>query len=283
MNIIRIKTTALLLAAFAAFATAQAGTIHVAPGGTGAGASWSAPLGDIQAAVDAAVTNDTILLAGGTFAVSNAIVVNKNVFIRGGYDPATGLPGATPTVVTRAGDATAGLVIVTGVSGGELRDVTLSGGVLYPDADHAYGAGIQISGSTGFVLVGCTISGNKAQSVVNKTARGGGVAIVNASSASLTDCSILDNEAENVGKSGNDACGAGLYVAAGCSVVLTNGVIARNNVVFGQNAQRGAGVYTEGRKAPCRSSTALSTTTSVAAPRTMSRAMASAPTTAGRP
>ncbi len=53
MNTIRVKTTALLLAAFAAFATAQAGTIHVAPGGTGAGASWSDPLGDVQAAVDA--------------------------------------------------------------------------------------------------------------------------------------------------------------------------------------------------------------------------------------
>ena len=36
MNIIRIKTSALLLAVFAVFATAQAGTIHVAPGGTGA-------------------------------------------------------------------------------------------------------------------------------------------------------------------------------------------------------------------------------------------------------
>ena len=246
MNIIRIKTSALLLAVFAVFATAQAGTIHVAPGGTGAGTSWSDPLGDIQAAVDAAAPGDTILLAGGTYAVSSPVAIGKTVFIRGGYDPATGLPGATPTVVTRAGGATTRLVSVSGVSGGELRDVTLSGGVLYPVADHAYGAGIQISGSTGYALVNCTVSGNKAQSVVNKTARGGGVAIVNASSASLTDCSILDNEAENVGKSGNDACGAGLYVAAGCSAAVTNGVVARNNVVFGQNSQRGAGVYTEG-------------------------------------
>ena len=62
----------------------------------------------------------------------------------------------------------------------------------------------------------------------------------------MTDCSIFDNEVENVGKGGNYACGAGLYVAAGCSAAVTNGVIARNNVVFGQNGQRGAGVYTEG-------------------------------------
>ena len=37
MNIIRIKTSALLLAVFAVFATAQAGTIHVAPGSPVAG------------------------------------------------------------------------------------------------------------------------------------------------------------------------------------------------------------------------------------------------------
>lgn len=53
MNIIRIKTSALLLAVFAVFATAQAGTIHVVPGGTGAGTSWSDALGDVQAAVNA--------------------------------------------------------------------------------------------------------------------------------------------------------------------------------------------------------------------------------------
>ena len=53
MNFSRVKTFPLLLAALAAFATAQAGTIHVAPGGTGAGTSWSDPLGDIQAAVNA--------------------------------------------------------------------------------------------------------------------------------------------------------------------------------------------------------------------------------------
>ena len=57
MNTIRVKTTALLLAAFAVFATAHAGTIHVAPGGTGSGTSWSDPLGDIQAAVDAGGAN----------------------------------------------------------------------------------------------------------------------------------------------------------------------------------------------------------------------------------
>ena len=104
MNIIRIKTSALLLAVFAVFATAQAGTIHVAPGG------------DIQAAVDAAASGDTILLAGGTYAVSSPVAIGKTVFIRGGYDPATGLPGATPTVVTRADDATTGLVSVSGGS-----------------------------------------------------------------------------------------------------------------------------------------------------------------------
>ncbi|MDY3228587.1 MAG: DUF1565 domain-containing protein, partial [Kiritimatiellia bacterium] len=246
MNIFRFKSVAILLMTIAVFTTAKAGTLYVASGGAGTGTSWSDPLGDIQSAVDTAVTDDTILLAGGTYAVSNPITIGKTVFIRGGYNPATGLPGATPTVVTRAGDATDGLVSVSGVSGGELRDVTLSGGVLYPVADHAYGAGIQISGSTGYALVNCTVSGNKAQSVANKNARGGGVAIVNDSSASLTDCSIFDNEAENVGKNGNDACGAGLYVAAGCSAAVTNGVIARNHVVFGHNSQRGAGVYTEG-------------------------------------
>ena len=247
MNISRVKTFPLLLAALAAFATARASTIlHVAPGGTGAGTSWSDALGDVQAAVDAAAPDDTIQLAGGTYAVSSPVAIGKTVFICGGYDPATGLPGAKPTVVTRAGDATTRLVSVSGVSGGELRDVTLSGGVLYPVADHAYGAGIRISGSTGYALVNCTVSGNKAQSAANKNACGGGVAVVNASSASLTDCSIFDNEVENVGKGGNYACGAGLYVAAGCSAAVTNGVIARNNVVFGQNSQRGAGVYTEG-------------------------------------
>ena len=53
MKISRIKTSALLLAVFAVFATAQAGTIHVAPGGTGLGTSWSDALGDVQAAVNA--------------------------------------------------------------------------------------------------------------------------------------------------------------------------------------------------------------------------------------
>src|SRR5574344_540398 len=213
------------------------------------GKTWATALTSIQAGLDLVSANGTIRVAGGqTFETAAALswAPFNGVTLRGGYDPDTGQPGAAATVITRSGAATAGLLVVTGVSGGELRDVTLSGGVLYPAADHAYGAGIQISGSTGYALVNCTISGNKAQSVVNKTARGGGIALVTASSASLTDCSIFDNEAENVGKSGNDACGAGLYVAAGCSAAVTNGVVARNNVVFGQNAQRGAGVYTEG-------------------------------------
>ena len=97
MNISRVKTFPLLLAALAAFATARASTIHVAPGGTGAGTSWSDALGDVQAAVDAAAPGATIPLAGGTYAVSSPVAIGKTVFICGGYDKATGQPGATST------------------------------------------------------------------------------------------------------------------------------------------------------------------------------------------
>ena len=49
------------------FHSATSKTIYVSPSGTGTGVSWSAAMGDVQAAIDAAVSGDQVWVMAGTY------------------------------------------------------------------------------------------------------------------------------------------------------------------------------------------------------------------------
>lgn len=59
--------------------------IYVAPGGTGDGSSWASPMGNIQAAVNAADESTQVWLLGGEYTVTAAITAKAGVAVFGGF------------------------------------------------------------------------------------------------------------------------------------------------------------------------------------------------------
>ena len=84
------KLTASLLALFAA-GVASAATIYVDSAMTddsGSGADWATAKKSIQAGIDIAETNDTVLIAAGTYKITSSLTIDNHIELRG----ATGNP-----------------------------------------------------------------------------------------------------------------------------------------------------------------------------------------------
>jgi len=215
------------------------------------GSKWSWAYTNIQEALNAAGRDDTIYVAGQTFAVTNLItwVAKTNVTIQGGYAATNDAdtPGPYdaqrwPTVITRTPAYSNRLMVVTNVFTGTLERVTLSGGYQTGGVT-LYGGGLYIVGATGWVLSACVISSNAmVGSSVN--VYGGGL-YAKSSVVIVSNCVVRGNNPDS-SQNYVYSWGGGIYVDGG-RMTLVNSTIA-NNRTTGSNAdlRYGGGLYNNG-------------------------------------
>jgi len=245
---------------FCAIANAQT-TYYVNASQTdnsGNGLSWATAKRDLQNAIDLTVENDEIRVAQGIYYPTespdgtntdirdSAFHIDKDITIKGGYDPDTGIQDIRQKSVL-SGDI----------------------GILDDDSDNAYHV-LVVVGTTmgalieGFVLQDGNANGNGNISFASynfvRRSYGGGLFMANAS-PTLNQLLIEDNIASDANATIGGS-GAGIY-ATNTSFILTNSVLSENvsstqggglwissatpeltNVVFYQNdAERGGGMY----------------------------------------
>jgi len=249
-----VYNSAFLLALFcAAFAPAYGDTYHVdVRNETGtANGSPAHPFTDIQSALDAAHSGDSVLVAQGKYA-GNITVNNKQVVLRGGYaggssdqynsgssgDFSEQLPKTYVTEIAGESDAPALLLIYDQTSGTEISGLTVSGGSCGVVFDHDYtwprlenitlsdmviqGNGTQDQYTTGGGMF-VTGSGHSIRnSAIRDNESGFGAGIyLNADNVTIQDCHIADNQ-------GHGDHGAGIY--QGGSAVIERCIISGNRV-----------------------------------------------------
>lgn len=177
--------------------------------------NWVDAATNVQAAIDAANDNDTVIITNGVYVISSAIVVSKDVSLRSanGAEACTirAIPFACRCVIVSSSNAVLqGLTLTGGFTtdfgggllsdGGTIRDCTIvsneslfAGGGAYcrgstvsgcsVDANEAgnHGGGVCIQGG---VLEGSAVSGNYAWSF------GGGVIVI---SGTVRNCQVFEN------------------------------------------------------------------------------------------
>ncbi len=228
--------------------------------------TWSTAYTNIQDALDAAVSGDTIYVAGQTFALTNQLFWDgkNNIILTGGYaatndldQPGPSSPALWPTVITRAGGSVCGLLMITNVTGGTLSRVTLSGGYNYASntVGDSYGGGLAIWNSTNLTVSSCTVSNNTVyrfdvyDSLFNN-AYGGGISMKN-SGVTISNCLVKGNLVVTTGGGGNNrtkSYGGGI-AGPGSSVTMVDCVIANNVCTHEFDAvspSYGGGYYTDG-------------------------------------
>lgn len=129
----------------------------------------------IQSALDAARTDDTVLVQPGTYA--EALTISERVTL-------TTTAGPFATAVDASGTGTRALTVL--VAGVLVQDLTLRGGMAGPGSSN--GGGVFISADGNVTIRRCVIEGNVA------TNRGGGV-YTDEGKVFLEECVIRDNQA----------------------------------------------------------------------------------------
>jgi predicted phosphodiesterase len=224
-------TCALLCAA----AAACADTLYVATNSAsdGPGTAWSNAFHEIQDAVDAAASNDTVLVTNGVYdtggvvlhgqGFTNRVVINKNITV-------TSVNGATNTSILGASDGGNGPAAARCVyiSDGLLTGFSIANGHTQTTGDwgnYQRGGGVYLDG--GGIVSNCVISGCSA------AITGGGVDFDYG--GTVVDCVIEDNAASH----NSDHGGGGVHLHDGA---LLDRCVVRNNSAPGHGAD-GGGLY----------------------------------------
>ena len=192
--------------------------------------AWAAHT--IQAAIGAAVSGDSILVAAATYA--SAIVVNKPVFLLGGWDAgfASRDPRTNVTTIQANGSVVSFMSISSGSPG--IDGFTITGGtgteLFLPDLG-IYGGGILVNGTPAAiknnVITGCGYTG------VSGFSGGGGIACWNGS-VTISGNVISDCVAQS---------GGGIYLYQATAAITDNAISgAQPNAEF-TGAKYGGGIY----------------------------------------
>lgn len=228
--------------------SARAANWYVSAGGDGtAGTSWASAFTNVQAAINAAVSNDTICLAGQTFRLTNQIDwTTSGITIRGGYEaaetdpaklPGTNNPALWPTVIARLSGITR-LIYINGANKSTLEHVSVTGG----NADT--GNGLRINNSLNVRLSGCSVT-NNVSTGSGTAGRGGGIYAF-ASGLTLTNCVVIGNRVSLSTSSSSSVYGGGIYSEGG-SLTLYDSKILNNDATCWFNYRGdGGGVYCSG-------------------------------------
>lgn len=237
---------------------ADSGVVYVAPDG-GCDAGITPCFGSIQAAVDAANSGDTILVATGTYTdvqtlmgTKQMALIDKSVTVRGGYSPSFNEPSSPtlyPTtldankmgrvfVLTGTVDVTLDGLNITGgdsfygqagvgpPSGGGIKGdnvtLTLSNSWVYGNGFGAHGGGLYMT-SSNLRMYDNTITNNSVAGAGGGLSLSGGTAIL--------DRNVIRN---------NSAIGSGGGLGLSGIVTMTNNIIADNRTQnFGSGVSSG--------------------------------------------
>jgi hypothetical protein len=186
------------LAGGIAFA-ASADIITVCPDG-------SCDFTDPVAAVNAAITGDTIEISAGTYPLGETIIMyGKNLAIRGAVDAA-----GRPTTVLDGQGARSVLLAVSVTTQSRFENLAIANG------RSDYGGGVFLSGANP-VFENCRFSNNVA------VWQGGAMFLSNVSRPTLINCEISGNSVSNAqgqpgGSSGAVSIGNGSLTLVGCTV-----------------------------------------------------------------
>lgn len=186
----------------------------------------------IQAGLNAATVNDTILVQPGTY--------NENLI----WPNTAGLKllsagDTTNTIVDGGSTGRCLLIAVSTTSNTIIKGFRFTNGVS-TDWSGGTGAGIKIDNGASPTIDSCMVdncSGN------GNRCYGAGVSIDGGSSI-ITNSSILNNNAISSG--GNYDYGGGMYITGSANVNIINSDISFNNIPTGTSRSYGGGIYTTG-------------------------------------
>ena len=155
--------------------------LYVSPTGSETGGTtWSTAYKNLQNALQAAASGDTIHMAGGTYSLTNQITWTSSqsgVTVRGGYEAAGDevLPGDNdptqwPTIVTTAGTIKHRLFMLSGVQDVSIENITFTGARNEKAAGaDARGAALAIESSSNIRVSNCVISNKAAETTGGST------------------------------------------------------------------------------------------------------------------
>jgi len=211
--------------------TARAG-IYVSTGGDGTtGADWDHAYTNIQQALNVAVSNDIIYVAGKTYVRTNQLVWTQSyVRILGGYAATNAAEKPGPfnrtlwsTVITRNAAYNTRLLYVSGVKNGEIARITFTGG--YPSAptDVSGGGAMVVTGAVNLLMRDCILTNNYIYGSYPNNCYGGALHVLN-SSGMISNTVFGANEAHAQVGTGY---GGGLNISGG-AVHLRDIVVLAN-------------------------------------------------------
>ena len=232
----------LIISAFLINFTAQnilADTHYVSPSGGNVSpyTSWETAATDIQAAVDAASTGDSVLITNGTYFPGSQVSITKSITVES-------VNGADDTIIN--GSHVHRCVYMTA---GVLDGFTVSNGYANGSSEEdKCGGGVYCDG--GGTVQNCIISGNSIPDEI-LTIGGGGVFLNGGGTVQY--CTISGNSALVMGHAGGVECYGGGTVHhciisensanMGGGVKCSGGGTVRNSTINGNSAPYGAGVY----------------------------------------
>ena len=232
---------------------------YVKTGGSGDGGSWATAMGDVQAAIDAASSGDSVWIATGTYypnavrELEGAELFGYSFELKDGVSLYGGFKGnetslserrkrknggdawdfSYPTVLSQS-EGNVGGVVRSGetplTAQVVLDGLVIQNGQAVGSGVDGMGGGVQAMGL--ITIRNCLISGNLARD-------GGGLAI--GGGATVESCGIFDNELIEEGWGGK---GGGLFLFGDGNLVI--GSVFSGNGCVENGVQNGGGVYATG-------------------------------------
>lgn len=200
------------------------------------------PTDDLQAAIDAAASGDTLRLCPGTFRITTLLEIEKDLTLTGAGDGQTILDGEKSVPVLLIGGnrtvTVEKLTITRGFASGEGRGggIVNSGHVTlqrmtvsHCEADK--GGGISL-------FAGATLTMNVASVVERNTARSDGGGIINDGTITMNEGSFVQNNTSNTMVSGG---GGGIMSQVGKLTMNAGSFVVENTVTAGNGD--GGGVF----------------------------------------
>ena len=194
-----MKRTAAIFIFLLCAAHAQARTLYVSLTGshdtnTPAFSTWATAATNIQAAIDAAVAGDKIILAHGTYVSTNTPAVG---YLRTSGVTIQGMRGtlfdADKTIIDARGISGQKPIAVINATNVVVRGLTLTGGNgLNEYTIYGVGGGLHVVASPGCVVENCIVRGNAV--IFDSGTAGSGIYLSSSAGSTVRGCVVVGNE-----------------------------------------------------------------------------------------